>query len=112
MLSRYKFYWFSMGILNDQLVLVGGVDKESSSRTNILGTLDDRASESASCWTHPFPPMPTARSGAMVAVHNNRWMVVAGGYNEFDECLSHVEVFDISTTFGIYWVAILMIQQT
>ena len=95
LLPQYKFYWFSMGVLDNQLVLVGGVDMESSVRTNLLGALDDNASESVSCWTHPFPPMPTARSGAMVVVHNNRWLLVAGGYNEFDECLSKVEIFDI-----------------
>ena len=94
LLPQYSFYWFSMAVLNDQLVLVGGVDRESNIRTNMLGTLDDKTSVLR--WTHLYPPMPTARSGAMVVVHNNRWLVVAGGYNEFYEYLSKVEIFDVS----------------
>ena len=93
LLPQYSFYWFSMAVLNDQLVLVGGVDRGSNIRTNMLGTLDDKAS--ILCWTHPFPPMPTSRSGAMVVVHNNRWLVVAGGYSESNISLSEVEIFDV-----------------
>ena len=90
MLPPYSFYWFSLTVLNDQLVLVGGVD-EDDERTNKLGVLDDKAQ-----WTHPFPPMPTARSGATVVTHSNRWLVAAGGYNEFCDSGSEVEIFDLS----------------
>ena len=91
MLPPYSFYWFSLTVLNDQLVLVGGVDKKTNKRTNKLGVLDDKVQ-----WTHPFPPMPTARSGATVVTHNNRWLVVAGGFNELVGSCSEVEIFDIS----------------
>ena len=90
-LPPYSFYWFSLTVLNNQLVLVGGVDNNHVDRTNKLGVWDDKAR-----WTHPFPPMPTARSGAMVVTHNNRWMVVAGGYSLLEGSCSEVEIFDSS----------------
>ena len=74
----YSFYWFSLAILNYQLVLVGGVG-QSNDKTDTLGVWEERGT---SKWTHPFPPMPTARSGAMVLTWRNRWLIVAGGYNE------------------------------
>ena len=48
LLPPYSFYWFSLTVLNDQLVLVGGVDKKTNKRTNKLGVLDDKVQ-----WTHP-----------------------------------------------------------
>ena len=92
----YSFYWFSLAALNDQLVLVGGVGP-SNDRTGILGVWEDKVSPTTR-WTHPFPPMPTARSGAMVLTWRNRWLIVAGGYNEDAGSLSEVEIFDISTS--------------
>ena len=94
----YSFYWFSLAVLNDQLVLVGGVGP-SNERTDTLGVWEDRVMQTSK-WTHPFPPMPTARSGAMVLTWRNRWLIIAGGYNENDYkgSLSEVEIFDISTS--------------
>ena len=90
----YSFYWFSLAALNDQLVLVGGVGP-SGERTDTLGVWEDRMTQTWK-WTHPFPPMPTARSGAMVLTWRNRWLIVAGGYNEGS--LSGVEIFDFSAS--------------
>ena len=95
-LPPYSFYWFSLAALNDQLVLVGVVGP-SNDRTGILGVWEDKVSPTTR-WTHPFPPMPTARSGAMVLTWRNRWLIVAGGYNEDEGSLSEVEIFDISTS--------------
>ena len=88
----YSFYWFSLAVLNDQLVLVGGVGP-SNERTDTLGVWEDRVMQTSK-WIHPFPPMPTARSGAMVLTWRNRWLIVAGGYNENDYkgSLSEVEI--------------------
>ena len=89
----YSFYWFSLATLNDQLVLVGGVGP-SNERTDTLGVWEDRATTSN--WTHPFPPMPTARSGAMVLTWRNRWLIVAGGYSNGSTTI--VEIFDSVTS--------------
>lgn len=91
-LPPYDFYWFSLTSLNDQLVLVGGVRRHIPKRTNLLGVWDDRGGTSK--WMHTLPPMPTSRSGATVITHNNRWMLVAGGFHEHIGCLSVVEIFD------------------
>ena len=91
-LPHYNFYWFSMTSFNDQLVLVGGVQRHTPKRTNLLGVWNDRGGHSK--WTHTIPPMPTSRSGATVITHNNRWMLVAGGFHERNGCLSVVEIFD------------------
>ena len=90
----YNFYWFSLAILNNQLVLVGGVG-QAGQRTNTLGVWEDRTQTSK--WTYPLPPMSTAHSGAMVLTQRNRWLIVAGGYNEVEESPSVVEIFDVTT---------------
>ena len=91
----YDFYWFSLADLNNQLVLVGGVGQDGQ-RTNTLGVWEDRTRNSK--WTYPLPPMPTARSGAMVLTQRNRWLIIAGGYNEVEESPSVVEIFDVTTS--------------
>ena len=91
----YDFYWFSLADLNDQLVLVGGVGQDGQ-RTNTLGVWEDRAQTSRWSRAHSLPPMPTARSGAMVLTQRNRWLIVAGGYNEGS--VSVVEIFDATTS--------------
>ena len=90
----YSFRWFSLATLNDQLVLVGRVGP-SGERTDTLGVWEYRMTQTWK-WTHPFPPMPTARSGTMVLTWRNRWLIVAGGYNEGS--LSGVEIFDFSAS--------------
>lgn len=74
-LPPYQFSWFAMTALNDQLMLVGGVDKHTNKRTNMVGSFDETQPK----WGHEFPPMHVARSGAAVVTHSNRWVVVAGG---------------------------------
>ena len=50
---------------------MGGKD----SKTGILGVWDKKLQR----WCHPYPPMPTARSGAAVVTLEDRWPTVAGG---------------------------------
>lgn len=94
-LPPYDFYWFSLTSLNDQLILVGGVWRHTPKRINLLGVWEDRGGTPK--WTHTLPPMPTSRSGATVATHNSRWMLVAGGFHEHSGYLSVVEIFDNQT---------------
>ena len=87
-LPPYTYKWFSMAVVNNQLVLVGGVDVLTRKKTNQLGVWNGQ-------WTHPLPPMTTARSGASVIAHNNRWLVVIRGDGDKGP-LSCVEILDTS----------------
>ena len=86
-LPPYQFSRFAMAALNDQLVLVGGLDKRSNKRTNLAGNFIEARQE----WAHIFPPMHVARSGAAVVAHSNRWIVVAGGHGSME---APVEILD------------------
>ena len=91
-LPPYTYKWFSMAVANNQLVLVGGVDVQTGKVTNKLGVWNEQSKR----WTHPLPPMTTACQSPSVATHNNRWLVVMGGYG--DEHLSRVEILDTDST--------------
>ena len=87
-LPPYTYKWFSMAVINNQLVLVGGMDIQTDKVTNQLGVWNEHSKR----WTHPLPPMTTACCSPSVAIHNNRWLVVMGGFG--DDCLSRVEILD------------------
>ena len=74
---------FGMAVVNNQLIITGGVDKEDSP-TNEVWVLDSVSGT----WTQPFPTMPTARD-LPSAVGYKRWVLVVGGYGK--KC---VEVLD------------------
>ena len=88
-LPPYAFKHFSMALVNNQLVLIGGTDLQTGKKTNKLGVWN----EQSRTWTHPLPPMTTACSTPSVATHNNRWLVVMGGYDGNNH-LSSVEILD------------------
>ena len=88
-LPPYTYQWFSMAVVNDQLVLVGGEDVQTDKVTNKLGVWNEQSRR----WTHPLPPMTTACSSPSVATHNNRWLVVMGGHDG-KNYLSRVNVLD------------------
>ena len=75
--------YFGMAVVNNQLIITGGVDKEGS-LTNEAWVLDSASGN----WTQPFPAMPTARS-LPSAVGCKGWVLVVGGWHE--RC---VEVLD------------------
>ena len=91
-LPPYTCKWFSMAIINNQLVLVGGRDVQTAKVTNQLGVWNEQSKR----WTHPLPPMTTACHSPLVATHNNRWLVVMGGFdgNRF----SRVDILDTDST--------------
>ena len=78
--------WFGMAVVNNQLLIIGGEDKEERA-TNQVWALDSVSG----AWTQPFPAMPTARKW-LSAVGYKRWVLVVGGYEE--RC---VEVLDTAT---------------
>ena len=90
-LPPYRLGYFAMTVINNQLVLVGGVDKQNR-RSRKLGIwrTDNKK------WTHPYPDMPTARSRAS-AVTYDKWLIVAGGRSGDGTHLSTVEVMNIDT---------------
>ena len=89
-LPPYAYRHFSMAVVNNQLVLVGGEDGGTHKKTNQLGVWNGQ-------WTHPLPPMTTACHSASVIAHNNRWLVVMGGRGDHDGGeLSCVEILDMS----------------
>ena len=94
-LPPYACKYFSMAVVNNQLVLVGGRDIRTSKATNKLGVWNEQSKS----WTHayPLPPMTTACHSPSVATHNNRWLVVMGGYDGKTHC-SRVEILDTDST--------------
>ena len=88
-LPPYTCKYFSMAVVNNQLVLVGGWDVQTDKRTNKLGVWNEQSRR----WTHPLPPMTTACNSPSVATHNNRWLVVMGGYGGKNH-FSRVEILD------------------
>ena len=71
-LPPYQARKFGMAVINNQLVLVGGVDGGRYSK--VLGVWGADSRE----WTHPYPEMPTARSECSAVVYKE-WLIVAGG---------------------------------
>ena len=94
-LPPYTYKFFSMAIVNNQLVLVGGRDAWTNKLTNQLGIWNEQSNR----WTHPLPPMTTACNSPSVATHNNRWLVVMGGGGGSDTItyLSRVEILDTNS---------------
>ena len=99
-LPPYTCKLFSIAIVNNQLVVVGGMDIRTKRQTNQLGVWN----EQSKCWTHPLPPMTTACKSPSVATHNNRWLVVMGGYRDRTP-LSRVEILDTTGSGQWYQVA-------
>ena len=94
-LPPYMYTSFAMAVVNDQLVLVGGIDVKTRKCIAMLGVW----SEQSQTWTNPFPPMPTARRSPSAVTHDNRWLVVVGGKSE--DAVTSVEILD--TTLGQWY---------
>ena len=104
-LPLYTYKWFSMAFVNNQLLLVGGIEVHTDKRTNKLGVWN----EESNCWTHPLPPMTTACTSPSVATHNNRWLIVIGGYDGKNH-LSRVEILE-TTEPGQWYFATSLPQE-
>lgn len=75
-LPEYKTHGFAMTLMNNQLVLVGGVD-HNGQKSKILGTWKADSRE----WKYPFPEMPTPRYQCSATVYEE-WLIVTGGWSE------------------------------
>ena len=89
-LPRYKTCFFGMAVIDNQLVLVGGVEV-GEVKSKVLGAWRAESKE----WVHPYPDMPTARF-LCSAVTYKEWLVVAGGNSEKGKYLASVEVMNTS----------------
>ena len=101
-LPRYASRQFSMVVVNNQLVLVGGRIGQTYKVTNTLGVWNEQSKQ----WTHPLPPMTTACHSPSVTTHNDRWLVVIGGSGN-DAYLSRVEILDTAESRQWYHAASL-----
>ncbi len=87
-LPPYSTWGFAMTTFNNNLVLVGGRNRDGSDSSE-LGEWQPGSNQ----WTRPFPPMSTLRSWPSATSYKH-WLVVAGGYHGV--CLQTVEVLDVS----------------
>ena len=94
-LPPYKYVLFTMTVMNNQLVLVGGEDTHTKKKTNSLGVWNKKRCS----WTHPFRPMLTACSSPAVVTYQDKWLIVAGGRGQSGD-VSDAAVMDISNN---YW---------
>ena len=90
-LPPYQVRHFAMTAINNQLVLVGGVE-QNDNRIKVLGVWDANRKQ----WTHPYPEMYTARTSSSAVVYKE-WLVVAGGKSFFHTSLSSVEVMNTNS---------------
>ena len=88
-LPPYESYYFGMAVVNNQLVLVGGLSKSTLLVTNVLGLWDERSQT----WTHPFPVMPTVRC-LLSVISYQKWLVTAGGRDGRGSYSNKVELLD------------------
>ena len=89
-LPPYRARAFAMTAINNQLVLVGGIE-HGGGKSKVVGVWDSDKKQ----WTHPYPEMHTARSDCS-AVVQNEWLVVAGGWSTGAR-LSSVEVMNTNS---------------
>ena len=99
-LPPYTYKYFSMAIVNNQLVLVGGWDVQTDKQTNKLAVWNEESRK----WTHPLPPMNTACNSPSLVVYKHKWLVVIGGYDDRAH-LSRVEILDTTESGQWYHAA-------
>ena len=89
-LPPYRARGFAMTAIDNQLVLVGGVEQDNN-RIKVLGVWDSNKKQ----WIHPYSEMDTVRSSCSAVVFKG-WLVVVGGWSEFTR-LSSVEVMNTNS---------------
>ena len=101
-LPPYTYKYFAMAVVDNQLVLIGGRNVQTNKKTNKLGVWNEQSKR----WTYPLPQMTTACHSALVATHNNRWLVVMGGCDD-GSVFSRVEILDTTESKQWYHAASL-----
>ena len=90
-LQLYRASHFALTTIHNQLVLVGGEERDHKTKVVGAWSVSDRE------WTHPYPEMRTARSECSAVVYKD-WLVVSGGISaDFGVALSSIEVLHTGT---------------
>ena len=105
-LPPYDYVHFGMAVVNNQLILVGGVNPQTERKTNKLEVWNDQYGR----WVHPYPSMQVARQSPRVVMHDDKWLVVVGDFGNMMNDVSRVEILDVSTFQG-KWIAASPITQ-
>ena len=87
-LPQCSVKWFAMTSFDNQLVLIGGCDPVTQKPTNQIAVF------TSGRWTNPYPPMNTTRSSS-TAVSCNKYIIVAGGWDDRTRRTSSVEMLDV-----------------
>ena len=95
-LTRYRYRYFAMTVINHHLTLVGGCGAGREA-TNQLAVYEPSSQD----WTFPYNPMPTPRYRPTVLMYDI-WLLVAGGCVGIITALATVELFNTSTN---QWLA-------
>lgn len=85
-------YFSASAILQDEIVLIGGISAVDGKCTGAMSSYD----LNAEVWVHRYPPLPTPRSSASAFVYQE-YLVVIGGQNEQGEIVDTVEVLHLPT---------------
>ena len=98
-LPPYSYSLFAMASVNNQLVVIGGLNEITHKRIAVVGAWN----EDLKSWTHTFPSMPTPRVSP-TAVSYGKWLVAIGGRLKYVRAkLSEVEILD--TALGQWYCA-------
>ena len=89
----YQYCGCGMTTVSSQLVMVGGWDVSTGKTTNRVAVY----SPSQRSWTHPYPPLNTARYLPAVSTYHQR-LVVAGGCDASGTDIATVEILDTSSS--------------
>lgn len=85
-------YFSASVVLQDELILIGGVSAVDGKCTTALSSYDFNAQ----VWVQRYPPLPTPRSSPSAFIYAE-YLVVIGGQNDQREILSVVEVLHLPT---------------
>ena len=88
-LPQYSAKYFAMTSLDNELVLVGGVDPLTGKRINQIAVF------ASGRWTNPYPPMNTARYSSTAVCCSNH-IIVAGGF-DYQHKRTSVEVLNVTS---------------
>ncbi len=85
-------YYCASAIIQDELVLIGGIGLSDGKCTGALSSYDHKAQ----VWVQRLPPIPTPRSSAAAFICGD-YLIVVGGQSEDGEALGVTEVLHIPT---------------
>ena len=86
-LPQYSAKWFAMTSLDNQVVLVGGLDQVTGKQIAVF---------TSERWISPYPPMNTARDFSTAVCFNN-FIIIAGGRKDQLKRTPSVKILDLTS---------------